>query len=86
MKMSVQEQRVALYRRAQSLLGREAFSAMNTPPLGKVFSTMMAQTETQVGSPDKISDEQILRNYELANEMYPAEFAFLARAYSEQGA
>lgn len=82
--MNVQEQRVDLYRRAQSLLGREAYAAMHSTPLGRIFSKMMAQTEQQVGSPNKISDEQIRRSYELANEMHSALFVFVARAYSDK--
>ena len=77
-----------LYRRAQDVLGPEAWdslvSLVSARQRGQAFSTALRGAIKAMDGPDKVTDEQILGAFEIANEVWPVELEVMARAFYRQ--
>ena len=81
-----QKQLDDLYLRAKTVLGPEASQTLiNTKPRLRAFSVAMDRATKAMGSPDKVTDEQILGAFEIAHEVFPTELEVMARAHYGKG-
>ena len=51
---------------------------------GQAFSTALRGAIKAMDGPDKVTDEQILGAFEIANEVWPVELEVMARAFYRQ--
>ena len=67
-----------LFLRAKTVLGSEATQTLaSSKPRLDAFSTAMQLATKEMGSPDKVTDEQILGALQTAHEVFPVELGAL---------
>ena len=82
---SNQQQFDELCRRAREVLGPEAWeSVVDVLQRRQAFSTALSRAAKAMDGPDKVTDEQILGAFEIANEVWPVELEVMARAFYRQ--
>ena len=80
-----QKQLRDLLLRAKTVLGSEASQTLSSSiPRRQAFSTAMLRATKAMGSPDKVTDEQILGAFEIAHSVFPTELETLSKAYYRQ--
>lgn len=63
-----------LYEHAERVLGSEVFQALKKAPLrGEAFDHALELAIKTVGSPESVSDQQIISAMEMAHELHPEE-------------
>lgn len=76
-----QTQLDALYLRAKQVLGSDAVQTLtSSAPRLDAFSVAMDRATKAMGSPEAVTDEQILGAMQIAHEMFPVELETMARA------
>lgn len=76
-----QKQLDDLYRRASKVLGSDAVQTLTSSAQRlDAFSVAMDLATKEMGSPDKVTDEQILGALQIAHEVYPLELEIMVRA------
>ena len=69
-----------LFLRAKTVLGPEASHTLaSSTPRRQAFSTAMSLAIKAMGSPDKVTDEQILGALQIAHETFPVELETLSK-------
>lgn len=82
-----QKQLDDLFLRAKRVLGSEATqTVISSIPRRKAFSLAMLRATKAMGSPEKVTDEQILGAMEIAHEVFPVELEALSPIFSQQTA
>ena len=80
-----QKQLDDLYLRAKTVLGSEEWETLvNTKPRSDAFATAMSRAIKAMGSPDKVTDEQILGAMQIAHEVFPVELETLSKIWFNQ--
>ena len=76
-----QTQLDALFLRAKQVLGSEECQTLGrSTPRRQAFSTSLNLAIKAMGSPEQVTDEQILGAMQIAHEMFPVELETIARA------
>ena len=76
-----QAQLNALFLRAKQVLGSEASQTLvSSTPRRQAFSAAMLRATKAMGSPEAVTDEQILGAMQIAHEIFPVELETMARA------
>ena len=79
-----QKQLDDLYLRAKQVLGSEATQTLVSSNVRlDAFSTAMLRATKAMGSPDKVTDEQILGALQIAHEVFPVQLEVMSRIYSQ---
>ena len=79
-----QKQLDDLYLRAKQVLGSEATQTLvSTKQRGQAFSVALDKAIKAMGSPDKVTDEQILGALQIAHEVFPVQLEVMSRIYSQ---
>ncbi len=80
-----QTQLDALFLRAKQVLGSEESQNRGmATPRGEAFSVSLNRAIKAMGSPEQVTDEQILGAMQIAHEMFPVELETLSATYSTQ--
>ncbi len=67
--------------RALKVLGSEQLQTlMRSRPRSRAYSTALNLAIKEMGSPDKVTDEQVLGALEIAHEIFPVELEAIADA------
>jgi hypothetical protein len=78
-----QKQLDDLYLRARKVLGSEATQTLVSSKVRlNAFSVAMDRATKAMGSPDKVTDEQILGALQIAHEVFPVELELMSRVLS----
>lgn len=79
-----QKQLDDLYLRARQVLGSEATQTLVSSNVRlDAFSTAMLRATKAMGSPDKVTDEQILGALQIAHEVFPVKLEVMSKVYSQ---
>ena len=78
-----QKQLDDLYLRARQVLGSEATQTLVSSNVRlDAFSTAMLRATKAMGSPDKVTDEQILGALQIAHEVFPVQLEVMSKIFS----
>ena len=80
-----QKQYADLSLRAKTVLGLDSMRSLaQSTPRRQAYSIALSKAVKAMGSPSKVTDEQILGAFEIAHEVFPTELETLSKAYYRQ--